>query len=429
MITVFSHPGRRVGQLIEALTLALAGGFLGIAYSLLGLYLSSLLMVSNTEAAYALRGIFLAIALMLHGFYRSHAPRIFLFVLLFIIEAVTTLVTSSEFVTVQLVKQLVYPILLAGAVIFLSNILIFPEFSSAFLGKATINALEDVSLAFAKAGNYFVGRTNIGSSPQIESSPGHNRKASGDLRGPNSTQQLVKLADVVAMKSLIRKALTSCRNAQNESQYEVAYSHVPPHSLSPISKKAMKKLVTHTIAVIGACETSYALLGEAAPQDAGVKDTKQRGSNRIAQSINGRVDLDTLKPHREIEFGDIRLLRYLLGKIRYPYVDFQTSISNCVTVVMTCLAYACDVPDLPSKSQMPRCIAPEEIDIHHQALQAAISSFDSDTTAALEGAVMLQELGKEDLDIMPREEIFLVASFILNVRQAAVQVSRSDINF
>lgn len=52
-------------------------------------------------------------------------------------------------------------------------------------------------------------------------------------------------------------------------------------------------------------------------------------------------------------------------------------------------------------------------------MQEALRKFDADTAAALEGAAMLQELNKEEPDIMPREELFLVASFILNVRLAA----------
>ena len=44
-------------------------------------------------------------------------------------------------------------------------------------------------------------------------------------------------------------------------------------------------------------------------------------------------------------------------------------------------------------------------------------------TATLESAATLQDINKEELDIMPREEIFLIASFLLNVRQASTQVA------
>ena len=52
-------------------------------------------------------------------------------------------------------------------------------------------------------------------------------------------------------------------------------------------------------------------------------------------------------------------------------------------------------------------------------LQQALHKFDSDTTSALESAAMMQEMEGRELDIMPREELFLISSFLLNLRQAA----------
>lgn len=60
----------------------------------------------------------------------------------------------------------------------------------------------------------------------------------------------------------------------------------------------------------------------------------------------------------------------------------------------------------------------EEIDVHLSSLQQALLRFDSDAASALEGAVAMQELEGLKPDIMPREEVFLVSSFMLNVRQA-----------
>ncbi|KAL8647055.1 MAG: hypothetical protein Q9210_005781 [Variospora velana] len=48
--------------------------------------------------------------------------------------------------------------------------------------------------------------------------------------------------------------------------------------------------------------------------------------------------------------------------------------------------------------------------------------FDSEIAEALEGAVDLQEFNEEPIDIMSREEVFLVASFVLNLRQAASHI-------
>lgn len=58
-------------------------------------------------------------------------------------------------------------------------------------------------------------------------------------------------------------------------------------------------------------------------------------------------------------------------------------------------------------------------------LSAAIERFGKQTTDALEGAAVLKELTHTDpdaegeIDVMPRDEVFLVSSFMLNLRQAA----------
>ena len=52
-------------------------------------------------------------------------------------------------------------------------------------------------------------------------------------------------------------------------------------------------------------------------------------------------------------------------------------------------------------------------------LQQALQNFDSGTSSALEGAAIMQEMEGQEPDIMPREELFLISSFILNLRQAA----------
>ena len=61
----------------------------------------------------------------------------------------------------------------------------------------------------------------------------------------------------------------------------------------------------------------------------------------------------------------------------------------------------------------------EELDLHMKLLQQALLQFDIDAISALEGAATIQEMEGKEPDIMPREEVFLMSSFMLNVRQAA----------
>ena len=53
-----------------------------------------------------------------------------------------------------------------------------------------------------------------------------------------------------------------------------------------------------------------------------------------------------------------------------------------------------------------------------EVIQKALIHFDKESAAALEGAKALEELQSREPDIMPREEVFLISSFMLNVRQA-----------
>jgi hypothetical protein len=64
-----------------------------------------------------------------------------------------------------------------------------------------------------------------------------------------------------------------------------------------------------------------------------------------------------------------------------------------------------------------------ELDIHIDWLETAIEEFGKRSTEALEGAA-IGEIGgtmtaDSEVDVMPRDEIFLISSFMLNLRQAA----------
>lgn len=64
----------------------------------------------------------------------------------------------------------------------------------------------------------------------------------------------------------------------------------------------------------------------------------------------------------------------------------------------------------------------QELDIHIDWLTNAIEDFGKKSTEALEGTAEIQgynSMVSMDLDIMPREEVFLISSFIMNLRQAA----------
>jgi Fusaric acid resistance protein-like/Aromatic acid exporter family member 2/Putative ER transporter, 6TM, N-terminal len=500
--TVFGHPGRRFGQMAEALVLAISGTLVGIGWSSFGVYLSSLVYRHDPPAAYTIKGLFLVVALMVHGFLRSHTPRLFIFVLLLVIVDVVSLTSTATAVTKIGVTQLLYPILTASGVLLLVNTLIFPEFSSGFLGVTTIETLGETVGALRDAGKYFISIAEEGEKtnedtedekpgerlartpttlaekpkevpkdddhPLLErcrklfkkKKPGKDEATPGEAAKPEP----VKLKSLTDEKAKLRTKLASCKAAQQECNFELAWSVLPPRDLKAISDTHMKKLVANTIALIGACESKYALMGdendakdgetkeqhdlksvaeaanvlsgeESSRPGTGVdsshdesaddkKDTdkrKKKKRNKSKTRLEREIeDLELVKPKKEIESGDVELLRYLVSRISKPLADLQEKIDRSVDVVSSCLAYCYDVPELPSGARAPSGIQLAEIDIRVDILTEAIAEFDKDSATALEGAASLHDLDHPQVDIMPRMETFLISSFLLNLRQAAL---------
>ncbi|KAL8638025.1 MAG: hypothetical protein Q9228_004783 [Teloschistes exilis] len=479
--TVFGHPGRRFGQVVEALVLVLVGSSLGLAWSLFGLYLSSLVIRTNAPAAYSIRGAFLAVALILHGFLRSKTPRLFVALLLLAIVSVVSLTSTASAVTSLSVTQIVYPILLAAGVILIVNLFLLPEFSATFLGDTTIETLHDVANALHNAGRYFTYLSrpekrmravlvsedqNSEVQDEEKDEQSVKRPRCKDIirslfrskrQGPPDSDdeakpKILPLQDLVDAKSKLRAKLSVCEAAQTECNFEIAFAVLPPRRLKPISVQTMKRLVANAIAVIGACESKFALVGEEdgestttinvtqksppytdqhsvndeKPAAKPSLDRKESGADEVLADEpaigSNQSELDLIKPRREIEFGDVRLFQYLLQQITPPYTRLSAVVSSAVDCVTVCIAYSYDVAKLPSGARAPKGLSIEEIDIYLNELCEALTSFDAEIARALEGAAELQGSNGNQLDVMPREEVFLVASFLLNLRQAASHI-------
>lgn len=396
----------------EALILVVAGTSLGVAWSTLGVYLGSLVIMENPPAAYAIRALFLVIAALFHGYLRSKTPRLFIFVLLLIICSTVTLVSTAKAVTPVGATQILYPILVAAGVLTIVNVVVFPEFSSGFLGRTTIETLNETAKALEDAGNYFIAADPSNAAPIVASTrasessqSSHTGKATatttpsksngagsrltlnqrlrrwlGTLRQnePEAEDQTPKaqipvtMMDLTATKARIRKKLEDCKAAQQECNYEIAVSVLPPRDVKPISNRAMKKLVANTIAVIGACESRFALVGEGEteeglgnnddhPKKISMSEDKtaeeqeeprplvrsrllsvlevEEKEEEESMKEDDKDDLEAIKPKREIEYGDVRLLRYLTSTISKPYQELHQTLDRTVQVIAASVAY------------------------------------------------------------------------------------------
>ena len=373
----------------ETLCLAVAGLALGLGWSLLGLYLSSLASPTDPAAGRAIKGLFLATAIMFHGFIRSRTPRLFVFVLLLAIVNCVNLLGTAQAVTAMVVTQIAYPMLLAVGLSLTVNICIFPEFSSAYLGGTTIRTLDVTVNALRAAGKYFVevqtlkDKSSLADVKQeqlthtdtttlhrvgkaLSGQITKDSKFEPEVTSPPAGRTAPTLNDLLGAKSKIRPSLAGSKKAQRECNFELAWSVLPPRNLRPVSDTSMSKLATNVIAVIGACESKFALLGEDSgtvaennavsgrnteqspqreKQEDGSTSKKEEGRSRSERKKSKQLEhnqheIDLIKPKREIEFGDVQLLRFLLQQIAQPYINLQAVLDCSVDCVTSCVAYA-----------------------------------------------------------------------------------------
>ncbi|PWW74558.1 hypothetical protein C7212DRAFT_346066 [Tuber magnatum] len=395
--TLTGHPGRRLGSMVESLTLASLGASIGIGWASLAVYLGSLVHPHSERGMMTIRATFLTISLFVHGYVRSSTPRLFILVLLMVIPVVIGLLivrywekqTSPIYeMSTIFPKQFFFPILTASAIVLLVNVAVFPEFGSTYLGLTTIETLQKTLKVQKDASQLFLAYRN---------------RPTPDIGG-NSVEKKLSLKDLTETKGELRKKVTECKGALIECSFELAFSVLAPWELKPIASKGIKKLVTNTLSLVGACESKYALLGDGGATDSRAAERKHNEKKRSVEGAN----IDQVRPRKEIESGDQQLLRYLLER---------------------CVKVGRDVPTLPSLKQgtgtprRPKGILLQELDVHIDWLENAIEEFGRRSTEALEGAAIKEinnvEMIDEEIDVMPRDEIFLISSFMLNLRQAA----------
>ncbi|KAH6958257.1 hypothetical protein DER45DRAFT_612779 [Fusarium avenaceum] len=458
MATTFAHPGQRLGVMIESLLMVLLGSLLGLGWSILGIFLASLISEENLTAAYAIRGIFLAVASMLHGYIRSASPRVFLFVAFFLISCLVVLLHSNPQVSWKLFINVYYPILIGCGISFFVNLLMFPELSSSYLGLSTIDALCETMDTLTRATHWFVtpGGNSYEELDQITLTMTHTAKSlpikpkqkNGCVRKflsrlskpfPNpfrppqnrykaSTEPvgLTNLSSLAKKKDKLRARLARCKAAQREVNYELSISALPPSSMKPLSTLQMGNLVQNTITIIGACENKYVVLeNDDRYEDDDVSSSERSSSEhagirRMNTFDNYVQKVEQAKPVREIEASSANLLESIVERIREPVREFEAQMKEAVRLVIVCVAYCYDVRWLPSGAPAPKGIHLEELDFRIDLFIEAITNFDSSCTMELRRSAM--DKSGHSIDFMPRLETFLISSFVLGLRQSATQV-------
>ncbi|OAA61491.1 hypothetical protein ISF_05570 [Cordyceps fumosorosea ARSEF 2679] len=468
MVVVFGHPGQRMGIMMESLLMILLGALLGVLWSLLGLYLANLTVIQDRSAAYAVRGLFLLVAALVHGFVRSHSPPLFNFVL-FMLVAVIITVQAPTSETVGLFTNIYVPVCMGVAVSLLANLALFPELSSSYLGDSAINTISEAMEALTRSTYWFV--TPGGDCEEVRqqrarlySATSRKSRASdpslpflrrltatrkwrafaaefpNPFKSPSLASQfkmpveLTSLASLTDCKIKLRSQLRACRAAQNEVNFEVSLSKLPPDLMRPITMNSITNLIQGIITAIGACENKFVLLDASTakpastrPQTANVSSSTTQSSQNLPKSskvrkrkAGRRQRTEDVKPTKEIEAGNAELVEHLLTCIRDPVMTLHQSIKEAVSTLMECLAYCLQVTKLPSGQLAPTSISLSDLDTKIDRFADAVAAFDVQSAEALKAAAT--EPDNHALDFMPRMETFLISSFILSLRQSAAQV-------
>ncbi|KAF4345349.1 Lactobacillus histidine kinase [Fusarium beomiforme] len=450
MATVFAHPGQRLGTMIESLLMLLLGTLSGLAWSILGLYLSSFVYDANPSGAHAICAIFLAIAAMVHGYIRSASPRMFLFVAFYLIACLISLLGGYNEVSIELFTHVYYPMMVGVGISVVVNLVMFPELSSSYLGLSAIDALCETMDTLTRATHWFI--TPGGDSEEesntialtmtdtVKSLPEKPKRKKGRFRKwldqfPNPFRPsknrysastvsvgLTTLKSLANSKASLRARLARCKAAQKEVNFETSLSALPPSSMKPLSTSHMGNLVQNTIRIIGACENKFIVLqNDNNSEDESDSDLSEPSGIKRMNTFDDYLQrVEESKPLREIEASSASLLESIIGRIREPVEEFEASLKEAVRLVIVCVAYCYDVRRLPSGSPAPRGIHLHELDFRIDLFMEAITNFDASCSMELRRSGM--DKSGYSTDFMPRMETFLISSFVLSIRQAAMYV-------
>ncbi|EWC46129.1 hypothetical protein DRE_04703 [Drechslerella stenobrocha 248] len=425
--SVFGHPGRSLGAMLETLGFALAGALVGTGWVTFACYISDILYRTRPQTdAYAFRAVALVLAFIVHGYIRSAVPKSFVGVLFFLITVVIQMTTPVFTFSYRIATTFLYPFLTGIVICTIVNVLFFPEFSSGKVATTTVSALELAFDTLKDATDFFVSPTDDSSEhgpdslalqDGLQEGPRQKSKENESLHDGRKEEDLLK--KLLAAKDKLRKAAASSKATIKETSFEICYSCLPPGRLHPISSKGLETLIVSLLTLIGACETKHIILGPDEDSEDGASEGDSNDSESYRNSLKEK--LENIRPKREAEIADEEFLRHLLEKVDEPLAALKSAIRQGVDVLICCIELSYDVPlTTENTARKPKGIPLKEIDVYVGAIETALEEFDKKTREALQSAAEeASEREEIEFDILPREEIFLISSFLLNLRLAA----------
>ncbi|ANB15207.1 hypothetical protein AWJ20_2831 [Sugiyamaella lignohabitans] len=277
--------------------------------------------------------------------------------------------------------------------------MIYPEFGSTFLGTTALDSLNEIHLHINSTVDYFINFKN------------------DDAAKTLSTLQ--------KQRTSIRKKVALSKTVLTESTFEITYSYMAPKELKPIVK-LLGQASASTSAIVGACELEYALLGK------DYEKAKKLVDGELHHGIS-----------REIEHADAAVLLAFLDSISEPVLSLSRAISMSFNCIKLAVSYGYDVPDSlvkiakinddtnhvskASNNENRDKITLDAIDKTLKLLVLSITNYDSLVPQRLESAAHFEVNEADESNggslLLPRDEYFLVSSFLLNFREFANIIS------
>ncbi|KAG5357129.1 putative membrane protein [Yarrowia sp. C11] len=464
MLTLFSvivPPAKRLGKEVESIVICLLGLGLGIGYANLTRYIAKLPLRHmhytsekglsgnpDYRSALGLLALGEVLMLMFHGYWRSKIPRIFAGVLTFLIVTHFSYLSDLEVSVQNMCINFGYPIMLACGTSLFFNVTIFPESGSTDLGKTTVALIEELKSSISMTVTYFVNSAEIMRAHLEEEEKRENEAL--EERGSESPKSvhhdhtddsnespetyvpesihdntlhrnqsaqasvspeldITELGTLLKKKTTLTAKYTSCKAALTECTFEITYASVSPTVLKP-TVKLLNGIVKSAGAMLDACELEFALLGKV--QAAQLQRTNS-SSNPVVEEEQDIIK--RLKPEREIVHGNKDLLLAMVNRVADPVHMLDKAMNDAFDHAVSAVCYAFSVGEqLPNLHDFPD---------KREEFKDAIETFDVVSRSALASL----DFGTVDHDhiddyLLPRDELFLLASFILNLKSCALSV-------
>lgn len=426
MVTVSLHPGRRLGAMIQTFCFSLIGIGIALGYTSLAHYTGNLIYkhTGSLQNSLGLFTMFEIIMLAFVGYVRSMSARLFPMVFIIFLIVHFSFMIKEPFSLARLNYSYSIPILTAMAVNLTVNIILFPEFGSTYIGNTITSALHQMQTCLYETTTFFT-TVDKKDTKVLSSELGH----------------------LLAKKKKIRSVFQQCEAVMQECTFEISYAFMSPRELKPVMK-SLKQIGVRESALIVACEHEFSVfssyVSDRVPEESiQIKDSKSTSFD-MSNKERRKILLDSAKPHKEAEYADKEILLKFLETVKAPVLSLLLVMSESMDRVKYTLATCYDVPmsevpnakfpiDFESQSSVTSeidkdtykiespVITPDNLSEQLSDLAKAIHLFDVIVKKAL------SDISSDDNDntyIMPRDEYFLLSSFLLNYRETALVMTQ-----